>query len=309
MPNRKFITFNSRSNHSRDLDKHLNRTMKKLTPLLILMFFSISFVNAQCGNAYDYDHKNFSDLEKRNLKGEIKSVTSSHYDIIDKFGEISKGAKNCGQKILFNVDGTLNKIIEYNSKGEINNIDKHEYENGEIRFISHYKGNGDFLAKTSYVREGNNIREQRYLFNGKLNPQWFLRTYDRNGNMTRQVWKNHENENETSEDCFEYDEFNRIKKSGSNSNSYLYISSYENDSTKIPNKVETIDIKSGKTDELINIELDYFGNIISVSKDNKIVETYDYVYDENENWIKRIYYETEAIIPQEIIERDIEYLN
>lgn len=127
--------------------------------------------------------------------------------------------------------------------------------------------------------------------------------------MTRQVWKNHENENETSEDCFEYDEFNRIKKSGSNSNSYLYISSYENDSTKIPNKVETIDIKSGKTDELINIELDYFGNIISVSKDNKIVETYDYVYDENENWIKRIYYETEAIIPQEIIERDIEYLN
>jgi len=107
--------------------------MKKIITLIIFFSLSIPSINAQCGIAYNYDFKNITDLEKRDLNGKIKSVAYSHYEVNNSFGEISRGTIKCQQEILFNEDGTVNKITEYDSKGEIKDVDIHEYENGEIK--------------------------------------------------------------------------------------------------------------------------------------------------------------------------------
>ena len=62
---------------------------------------------------------------------------------------------------------------------------------GEIKLISHYNKDGILSAKTAYITEGNDIREQRYLSDGELNDQFFLRSYDLNGNMVKEIWKYH----------------------------------------------------------------------------------------------------------------------
>jgi hypothetical protein len=82
--------------------------MKKTITLILLIFISYPYVNAQCWIGYDYNYwNNIADLEKRNLNGKVTSVTYSTYDIVDHFGEISKGLKNCEQEIFFNRDSTV----------------------------------------------------------------------------------------------------------------------------------------------------------------------------------------------------------
>ena len=101
---------------------------EKTITLILLIFISYPYVNAQCGIGYDYDNKNITDLEKRNLNGKVKSVTYSHYDIVDHFGEISKGSKNCEQEMFFNRDSTVSKIIESDFQFPRKDVDIHEYE-------------------------------------------------------------------------------------------------------------------------------------------------------------------------------------
>jgi hypothetical protein len=110
--------------------------MGKSISLIISLLLSILSINAQCWIAHNYDFKNFTDLEKRDLKGKIEIVMFSHFDIKNSFGEISKGNKKCEQEVLFNEDGSVNKITNYESNGGIDDVEIHEYENGEIKLIS-----------------------------------------------------------------------------------------------------------------------------------------------------------------------------
>ncbi len=280
--------------------------MKKIITLIIFLFISILSINAQCGIGYYYDFKNVTDLEKRDLKGKIEIVEFSHYEVNNSFGEISKGEKKCKQLVLFNMDGTVNKIIKYDSKGEIENIDIHEFENSQIRLISHFDNKGILISKTAFINEGKDIREQLFLADGNLNDQYFIRSYDLNGNMVKVTWKYHEEPRKSDVTQYYYDKNNRPIKYIRDGND-IFIISYKDNYSKIPLKMERFDPKTKKNKIDRSYECNSQGSIIKRYDDGELSSIYEYVYDDKGNWIKQIVFKTEAKIPYEIIERKINY--
>lgn len=279
--------------------------MKKNILIIILgLFATLTF--AQCGISYDYDHKSFTDLEKRNLSGKIKSVEYSHFDVANNFGELSTGEKKCEQEVFFNQNGTVSKIIEYNSDGEIRDVFIHEYENGNIKLISSYDKDGLLISKKAFVIENNTIREQIYLANGELNSQYFVRTYDSNGNMIKELWKYHDNKNDISEYLKYFDNENRLIKIKADSYSKK-LSYTDGNSSKYPNKIETVDNLTNEIRKTLEFEFDSKGNVIKEFFNGKLSRSYEYEYDKFENWIRQIEFKTEGKIPEEIIERIINY--
>lgn len=181
----------------------------------------------------------------------------------------------------------------------------HEYENGSIKFISHYRVKGELFAKTAFIGQENSVTEQRFLPDGELNDQYFVRFYDQNDNLIREIWKNHDKPSDIRETTYIYDKNNRVIQSKSDSS--LYQVSYVNNTSTIPESVEQIDLKTKKGIAVRSFQQDSLGNITARLMDNKIIRSYEYEYDRNGNWIRKIVFDTEAKIPREIIEREIEY--
>lgn len=279
--------------------------MKKIITLIVFLSLSTLSINAQCGIGYKYDFKNITDLDKRDLKGKIKSVLYSHYDVNNNFGEISKSVKKCEQEILFYEDATLNKITEYDPKGDIVDVDIHEYENGEIKLISHYNNNGILGSKTTYIKEGLDIREQLFLSDGSLNDQYFIRTYDLQGNMIKEIWKYHKDPKESDITKYYYDKYNRVIKYINGDD--IFILNYKDNYSKILVKIERLDPSTKKFKIDASYEYNSSGSIIKVYDKDKLSRSYEYKYDNKNNWIVQIVSRTEAIIPYEIIERKINY--
>jgi hypothetical protein len=284
--------------------------MKKLISLLFWILMVKSNISAQCNVTYDYDFLTESDLEKRGLEGDVEKVIYSHFEVINSFGEISKGTKSCEQHVIFNRDGSVNKIIEYNSNGEIVNTKIHEYENGKINFISSYDDKGNLGNKIAFISEGKAIREQSYDSKGVVNNQYFLRTYGINGNILTEEWKYHKIEkwNQTSLTKYFYNSNNRLSKITTNDTKICTLT-FLNQQSKFPNRVDCqyFDAKTKKIERTKIIEFDSKNNIIKKYSRGKLLYSYDYIYDEKGNWIERISFHSEAKIPDEITERQIIY--
>lgn len=280
--------------------------MEKGISLIIFLSLSILSINAQCFIYYRYDFKNVSDLDKRDLKGKIEIVTFSHYEVNNSFGEISKGNKKCEQEVLFNEDGTVNKITEYDSNGEIEDVDIYEYENGEIKLISHYNEEGNLVSKTAYIKDGLEIREQLYGSDGSLNDQYYVRNYDSKGNMIKEVWKYHKDPKESYIiQCF-FDKNNRVTKYIRHGDDISFLT-YKDNYSKFPVKIERPDPKTKKLKVDESYEFNFQGNIIKEYHKGKLSRSYEYTYDIKGNWIEKIEFKSEAKIPVEIIERKINY--
>jgi hypothetical protein len=279
--------------------------MKKNIILIAFLFLSISSIKAQCGIGYEYDFKKVTDLEKRDLRGKIERVTYSHYGLINSFGKITKGIKNCEQEVLFNKDGSVNKITNLDSKGEIKDVYSHEYENGEIKFINHYNNKGILVSKTAFINEELDIREQTYTSEGRLNDQYLIRSYDLIGNLVKEVWKFHEEPQKIGIDQYYYDKNNRVIKKVRGDD--IFVFTYKDNYSKIPVKIERIDPITKKMKIDRSFEFNSFGSIIKEYDIDKLSRSYDYIYDNKNNWIKKVLFDTEAKIPYEIIERKIKY--
>jgi hypothetical protein len=280
--------------------------MKKSISLIIFFLLSILSINAQCWIAHKYDFKNFSDLEKTDLQGKIEIVMFSHYDVNNSFGEISKGNKKCEQEVLFNEDGSVNKITNYESNGGIDDIEIHEYENGEIKLISKYNNKGTLVSKTAFIKDSLEIREQLFSSGGSLNDQYFLRSYDLKGNMIKEEWRYHKEPKKSDKTQFYFDKNNRVIKYTRNGDD-TFIISYKDNYSKIPFKIDRLDpvTKKFKLDE--SHEFNSQGNIIKEFDKGKLSRSYEYIYDNKGNWIEKIVFQSEAKIPYEIIERKIYY--
>jgi hypothetical protein len=281
--------------------------MKKILIIFYLLLSFTDFLYAQCWQGYEYDIKEISDLDKRELTGRVEAVVYTHYQVIDRFGTISKGPKTCEQKVIFNQDGTVRKITDYDSLGNITNVDIHEYENGEITLLSHYNSLGKLLAKTAYIKAGKDIREQRYLADGTLNDSYVIRTYDAQGRMVKEVRKDHSRPEYSNTYEYYYDSKNRVIKfieEGRVVNRLIYQDPY----LRRPSIKERFDIKASHIVEIQKkYEYDSKQNITKKYHKNNLSYIYEYEYDKKDNWIKKIRYKTEAKIPDEIIERQITY--
>jgi len=272
--------------------------MKK-TIIYILISISQFYVNAQCYYATYHHNKNITSFERENLKGKVKSFTDANYEIADHFGELSKGKKNCEEKMFFNRDSTLNKnVIEYfKERRNDKDVRIFEYEKGEIKFISNYDKDGILKGKTVFITEGNDIREQYYSSDGKPSSYFKIHTYDLNGNKVKRV----EKQNDSQFDTIFYDKNNRISEIQENGRlSKVY---YRDDlSIQVVKVVEDKDIIP-----TVVVEYDSNGNVTKEYWRGKLSRSYEYEYDGFGNWTKRIEFAGEAKIPVAIIERIIDY--
>jgi len=149
--------------------------MRHIIHLLTLLVFCLS-CRSQVPTTKE---KIKNDLTEKNLKGKIKSLAESHYDIVEKFGDMQKG--NLQNKIVY----------QYNSNGK-------ETENA-----TYYESGSKPASKntTKYDVKGNKIQLSIYDFEGTV---IFNYKYDSKGNLTEESQPNF------SKIVYKYNEQNKL---------------------------------------------------------------------------------------------------
>ncbi len=273
--------------------------------------FIQSNINAQCYHV-EFDKiewaTQFTDLAAYELKGYVSKVNTFSYEPLDTFGSITKGERVCLNEILFNKNGMIEKKISFDKDDKIHELTTYEYDNGKKKFETNYNSKGELSNKTVFIKEGRILREQLYIKDGSLNDQYFVYTCDERGNVIKKEWKYHTNEYSlnSSVEYFYHDKNNRISKiiDGKRQYSITYGVTY----SKKPVKFSAFDTEKKKLIEETIVEYNNKGDLMKVIEDGKLRKYYEYTYDENDNWITRIEFQTEAKILRSIVDRKIEYL-
>ncbi len=287
---------------------------KFMKRLLICIYFVCLIHNdiyAQCYRIELNDvvwERQLSDLARYEIKGPVSKVTKYSYKALDSFGSITKGERVCHNEILFNENGVIQKIISFNENDKIDGLTSYEYEDGRKKFETNYNEKGELLSKTVYSKEGRTLSEQRYFKDGSLNDRYLIYNLDEKGNIIKKEYKNHNAKSSRYSEAiyFSYDNYNRIIKVNEGGGPIHF--SYSNIYSKKPIKFSEFDAVKQKVTSEGYIEYNNKGDIIKIIKNGKLQECYEYTYDERDNWITRIEFETEAKIPESIVNRKIEYL-
>jgi hypothetical protein len=338
--------------------------MKKL--LLILLCVPLLFSCGEKENDTENTEQNEeneelgkdNDLQKENLKGNIKCIVESHYKATKSFGEIEKGEKIISHQI--------NDTIKYNHKGYITETSKdlgiklwkyyYKYnEEGLLKRITTYY-NSKLLSKEEYKYNNKNQLIETVYYS-KPNP--LLSHQDTSLSMQEREEYKYNQIGKLIEKSFYSIDYKPIFEHINNPEAIELKSKYVYKYDKIGNKIESIsyDIyekisgkyqfiydtdrnmiykktynKSGEIGDVWQYKYDKNGNKTEESN-SQIIEgsdfkifnedgtptddflearfnlnikfIYEYTYDKNMNWIKRIIFRGEN--PTEIQEREIEY--
>lgn len=301
----------------------------------ITLFISILFMIGCNTNKSKIE----TDLEKQGFKGKVKSIKSTTYKAMEKFGEIQKGEEVDKLLSIFNEMGNFTERI-YSKNGKIdskqtyiynnqkNIIDKKEYDSdGILKLQTTYdydeKGNkieentfGRFETQKTTYKYDDKGREVESLItfsfqgiDGSVELR-ITKEYDQKGNVIEE--KNYNNRNQLSNrNIFTYDERgNRIKEIfidlNTNESEEKNIYTYDKNNKKI----EIQKYISKNLSEKTTIKYDEKGNIL----EEHIIDfnrntLFKIVYKNNKigNPIEKIYYNNE--IPYLIEEIEIEYYN
>lgn len=280
-----------------------------------------------------------TDLEKRGFKGKVKSIKSTTYKAIEKFGKIQKGEEVDKLLSIFNEKGNFTERI-YSKNGKIDSKQTYIYnDKGNIIEQKEYDSDGNLKLQTTYNYDdnGNKIEENTfggyqtqkttYKYDDKrreveslitlsfqgINGSAELRItkeYDQKGNIIEE--KNYNNHNKlSSKGIYTYDERgNKIKeifinldsKKPEEKNIYIY--------DKNNNKIEVQKYISENLSEKTTIKYDEKGNILEEHiTDFNIKTSFKIVYknDKTGNPIEKVYYNNGILYM--IDEIEIEYYN
>lgn len=277
-----------------------------------------------------------NDLQNMKLNGPVKSIIEKEYLAVDKFGEVLKGDIEGHEQQNFSKNGFRTEELSfgpndfvarrtiYNEKGER----KESYDYAEDRSIEEktefvYNDDGLIVKENCFNSEGKIIRAVILKYN-EAGEEVERSTYDENGNLDRKEVTNY-NENgkiaekktyksdgslESRFTC-DYNQkgdmtFKYYNEDGELTleNNYIYD---ENGNTVQENSASTGAYLNYTSKQLISY--DDFGEVIKrtsyVNGDLKSETTYEFEFDQNKNWVKKTEFENR--IPQEIIEREIQY--
>lgn len=305
--------------------------MKKIITLFISILFMIG-----CNTNKS---KIETDLEKRGFKGKVKSIKSTTYKAIEKFGKIQKGEEVDKLLSIFSEKGNFTERI-YSKNGKIDSKQTYIYnDKGNIIEQKEYDSDGNLKLQTTYNYDdnGNKIEENTfggyqtqkttYKYDDKrreveslitlsfqgINGSAELRItkeYDQKGNIIEE--KNYNNHNKlSSKGIYTYDERgNKIKeifinldsKKPEEKNIYIY--------DKNNNKIEVQKYISENLSEKTTIKYDEKGNILEEHiTDFNIKTSFKIVYknDKTGNPIEKVYYNNGILYM--IDEIEIEYYN
>lgn len=310
--------------------------MKKYN--LICLFF-LAF--ASCTTKSNLENS----FEQYGLNQKVKSIRVLAYKAESKFGEIHKGELIGGlddYQIIFDNNGLVEEKINFNGKGNMSNKEVYTYdEKYRVIKVVHWgvTPSGSREDEELLTYDGNFIKS--YEFHGGLNTGNYKQLYKNNGIGITEI-AYYKNDNLTSIEkyelnkdlpikCIEYDAsgkrighveyrynedellINQVYYDVDGKEVYSWACAYNKDGKPIKKTNLAFD------DKEIVIEYNEKGLIYSITnaialtdgtlQENIVTDInfYDYEYDENGNWIKRISYEGKAKIPDSVTERTIVY--
>ncbi len=308
--------------------------------IVILTFSIINFLSL----GYSYGQAD-NDRGEMNLQGNVKSLSTTTYEIVNIFGKISKGepfSESSPETIYFNKSGYETMLIKYYSNGTIsskqsftyNNQNKiveenyyndnsleskilHIFDNNGHKFeTTSYYGDGSLKYKKVYTNDfkGNLIEENHYNSDGELSARTVYK-YDYNGNqIERSKTVNVKSGNNVvkTQNLYKYDlNGNMIESAMYKQDGSLFIKqNMEYEDGRQTGFSTAFGDKSGYSE--VNYKYDQWENIVStIKREYDPISTSEYTaefkYDSKNNWIWKLEYIN--YIPKYIVERSIEYFD
>lgn len=270
--------------------------------------------------------KPINDRIEMHLKGKVKSISESQYQVINMNGVITNGPKNYIRTYIFDLIGKKIKsvsstqyekeikIYKYGMKGNKIEEDYYDLNNNFLgKQIYKYDDNGKMISDSDedtylYSKDDNGINQVQRVQNNGYKTTF---KYDINGNLLATI--NYDTDGNLSEQSTSaYDKYgNKIEDDSYNVRSAII---YEKDIFKYDikrNKVQWIKYNQGgdiggqgyyKYDNKGNeVEFKWYNSDGSL----RYTSTSNYEYDKNLNWIKR--YEYHDGVPSLYTERQILY--
>ncbi len=225
-----------------------------------------------------------NDLEKMNLKGPVKSISTEHYEGAESFGEVVKGKPFVGEpfkSIYFNRRGNISYSkykdfnsgnfvkfdVEYDSEQRVGSesnakgITKYQYNNlGNVESTSDYDGNEKLVGKVTYDYdnyEGNQ---------GSTVEKLTKLIYDQTGALDKRVLRYHERKLEDYREFYKentiiYFEFiNEFTYEGYEK--YRYKTKYKQTTQKHYDVLENgFELRNHTIDDYFYTEFDYSKNL------------------------------------------------
>lgn len=282
------------------------------TVLIFLPLFLFCF----CGNKRnDPAREKKTDVEKDGLKGKVKQVTLNCFYANEKSGEIIK-EKKCddnnysviynekGKKIELTVhsSGWRNekRLFKYDIKGNLSELHLFDADNKLLsKFIDNRDEKGNKIETNLYDADNNLINRQTYKCDDNGNEIEHNEYNSKNILVLKHIYKYN-------------GEGNQIESSA-----YTPVGNFENKNiNKYDDKGNRIETNSYNAEGIIGSK----GTWKYDEKNNPIEEnwyneqgilnsrySYNYVYDQKGNWLKKMEFETD--IPQRIIIREIMYFH
>jgi len=145
----------------------------KTKTLVVLAFIFCSQVNGQK-----------SDVTKLNLKGNVKSIRESMYQVNKKEGKIHDTILEYVYYNTFDKQGNKIEDFKYDTKGKIDKKYEYIYDNlGRRIFQNQYASDGKLNRKMNYIydEKGNITEDNSFTSEGKLGKKYTY-TYDISGN-------------------------------------------------------------------------------------------------------------------------------
>ena len=259
------------------------------------------------------NNSNTTSLDELNLKGRVLSVKAISYEAESKFGEIVKGDIDFSGNSLFsfNEAGMIIDKSFYDWDGDLDRKEISVYdEKGRISEVNEYDEDGDLYAKTVFEFVDDIIVSQiRYDVDGEVE---FHIKYENDGrNIIRgeyivseynkgDYWENKLNGSKLVE-SISYD-----NKGGKGSTS-TYNTNTKLVKVELPDySIEVSYNETGDVDKTLNAR--FTEHSFSIHEEGSVYY-YEYEYDSNNNWVKRITYKGEHKKPELITERIIKYYN
>ncbi len=271
------------------------------------MFFIQSNIFSQCYIMrifWDDSEKLFPEFSCHQFKSPVSKASSIYYQVIDSFGMITRGERITHNEAHYNENGVLKKEISFYPDDDYI-LTAYEYELGRKKFETKYNSKGELLSKNVFTKEGRILREQIYNRDGTRENIYYIYTFNEGGSIIKKEFKCHIPEGNSIPIYFSYDNYKRISKI--KNGRYQYTITYD-DIQKKPIKYIFFDTIKKKVIIELLFEYNNKGDMIKIIENGKLSLYHEYTYDEKDNWITRIDFQTEAKIPYTIVNRKIEYL-
>ena len=278
--------------------------------LIFLPLFLICF----CGNKKNDDiREKKTDLEKDGLRGKVRQVNINCFYANEKSGEIIK-EKKCddnnysviyndkGEKAELTVHGSgwrnEKRLFKYDTKGNLSELHLFDADNKLLsKYIDNCDENGNKIESNLYDADNNLLNRQAYKYDEKGSETERNEYNSKNMLVLKHIYKYDQEGNQiasstySSTDSFENKSLDKFDDKGNRIETNYYTA-------------ESVIESKGtwKYDEKNNPTEENWYNQQGILNSSYI---YNYVYDQKDNWIKKI--EFEKNISKRIIIREITY--